>query len=101
MAGQSDGSTGSILVDRQNRIVRESRDRTGLDEAGKMRYRCRPKTQRPRCLLGLREKEAIRRDLDGVGRHRRAAAVPQGTRRGFRLRGGSTGDEDRQGDVAR
>src|SRR5664280_179978 len=60
-------------------MVRESRDRTGLDVAGNLRYRCRLKALRPAALHSLREEEANRRDQDLVRRHRRAAVVPPWT----------------------
>src|ERR1019366_2882798 len=73
----------------------------GLEEAVAVSERCRLKALRPAALHSLREEEASRRDQDLVGRHRRAAVIPPRTRPGFRLRGGSTGDEARRGGLAR
>src|ERR1019366_1643398 len=73
----------------------------GLEEAVAVSERCRLKALRPAALHSLREEEASRPDQDLVRRHRRATVVPPRTRPGFRLRGGSTGDEAYRGGLAR
>jgi hypothetical protein len=57
----------ALRVDRQNRTAPQSRDRTGLDGAGNLRHRCRPKALRPAALCGPRDREAgSRTESNGI-----------------------------------